>query len=299
MKILLTGATGFIGRQLVASLGGQQLTIISRDCGAAAELLGDEHSYLKSLDKLDNLNGFDAVINLAGEPIVGKRWSDEQKKILCHSRWDITSLLSALIQQSDNPPAVFISGSAVGFYGAQGSDRLTEDATLSAAQRSEFTHKLCAKWEQLALDAGSDQTRVCVLRTGIVLGKQGGALAKMLPPFKLGLGGPIGSGHQGMSWIHMDDMVGLIRFLLGNHDCRGVFNAVAPNPVSSAVFAHSLGEVLHRPAVLPAPAFAMKLMLGEASTLLLDGQFVLPDHAVRMGFGFRFPNLRQALENLL
>ncbi|MCH4296243.1 TIGR01777 family oxidoreductase [Shewanella sp. 3B26] len=295
MKILLTGATGFIGRQLVASLQGHQLSIVSRDTAAARELLGDEHDYLRTLDKLDNLNGYDAVINLAGEPIVGKRWSEAQKKLLCHSRWDITELLAALISQSDNPPSVFISGSAVGFYGAQGVDRLSESST----PHPEFTHMLCANWEQLALDAASEQTRVCVLRTGIVLGKHGGALAKMLPAFKACLGGPIGKGTQGMSWIHIEDMVGLIRFLLANDSCRGIFNATAPNPVSNAVFAHTLGEVLHRPALVPAPAFAMKLLLGEAATLLLDGQFVLPTHAKEAGFGFRYPQLRQALENLL
>ncbi|WP_372870418.1 TIGR01777 family oxidoreductase [Shewanella sp.] len=295
MNILLTGATGFIGRHLVGSLTGHTLTILSRNTEAAREKLGDEHQYLRNLDKLENLNDFDAVINLAGEPIVGKRWSDTQKKILCHSRWDITELLAALIQQSDTPPTVFISGSAVGFYGAKGNERLSE----SSQPHDEFTHMLCANWEQLALNAASEQTRVCVLRTGIVLGKHGGALAKMLPPFKACLGGPIGKGTQGMSWIHIEDMIGLIRFLLANDSCRGIFNATAPNPVSNAVFAHTLGETLHRPALVPAPAFAMKLLLGEAATLLLDGQFVLPTHAQEAGFGFRYPQLRQALENLL
>ncbi|QSX28788.1 TIGR01777 family oxidoreductase [Shewanella cyperi] len=292
MKIFITGATGFIGRQLVATLAEHELRVLTRDVGRARDLLGEGIQYLTDLNRLENFNDVDAVINLAGEPIVGRRWSDAQKHVLKHSRWDITSTLTGLIQQSDNPPAVFISGSAVGFYGNQGNQVVTE-ASLPV---DDFAHEICATWEQLALEAASPQTRVCIIRTGVVLALGGGALAKMLPPFRLGLGGPIGSGNQGISWIHMDDMIRLIHFLLSNPGCRGIYNACAPNPVSNRDFAGALGRALHRPALLPVPELALKLLLGEASTMVTGGQYVLPQRVEEAGFRFLFPKIDQAME---
>ncbi|QYJ80056.1 TIGR01777 family oxidoreductase [Shewanella acanthi] len=294
MKILITGASGFIGSRLVEALNeNHELTLLTRQPGKTRQQLGGQHHYLASLDGLEDLNDIDAVINLAGEPIVAKRWSEQQKQRICESRWNITAKLSQLILASNRAPRVFISGSAIGYYGRQGQDHIDESASF----HNEFSHEVCQKWEQLALDSALN-TRVCIVRTGIVLG-QGGALAKMLPPFKLGAGGPIGDGKQGMSWIHIKDMVRLIEYLLTHETCQGIFNATAPNPVSNAEFSKTLGKVLHRPAVLPAPAFALKLMLGEMAELLIEGQYVLPKRALDAGFNFEFTELETALYDVL
>ncbi|MEL4272123.1 TIGR01777 family oxidoreductase [Shewanella xiamenensis] len=294
MKILITGASGFIGQQLVAHLANHhQLLLLTRHPANSRQLLGPQHQYLSSLDEIDDLNHINAVINLAGEPIVAKRWSAQQKQRICDSRWNITARLSQLILQSSNPPQVMISGSAIGFYGRQGANTIDEHA----APHPEFSHDICKEWERLALEAAT-KTRVCILRTGIVLG-HGGALAKMLPPFKLGLGGPIGHGRQGMSWIHIHDMVALIDFLLCHQECHGVFNATAPHPVSNAEFSKTLGRVLNRPAFMTAPAPVLRLAMGEMADLLIEGQFVLPKHALDAGFSFRFAQLEPALKDLL
>ncbi|EMG9583634.1 TIGR01777 family oxidoreductase, partial [Klebsiella oxytoca] len=241
-----------------------------------------------------NLNGFDAVINLAGEPIADKRWTAEQKQRLCHSRWDITQKLVTLINASDAPPAVLISGSAAGYYGDLGEVVVTEEEP----PHNEFTHKLCARWEQIACEAQSDRTRVCLLRTGVVLAPRGGILAKMAPAFKLGLGGPIGSGRQYLAWIHIDDMVNGILWLLDN-DLRGPFNMVSPYPVRNEQFAHALGHALNRPAIFRVPAAAIRLLMGESSVLVLGGQRALPKRLEAAGFGFRWYDLEEALADVL
>ncbi|MGI2260347.1 TIGR01777 family oxidoreductase [Shewanella sp. GXUN23E] len=293
MNILITGATGFIGQALVSRLAGQHnLLLLTRDPLKAARLLPDPNCrFIDNLDSLSTLNDTDAIINLAGEPIIGKRWNPQQKQRLCHSRWDITETLAALIRRSETPPQVFISASAVGFYGTWNTESLTESSTPKA----DFAHAICARWESLALGAASEHTRVCIARIGIVLGKQGGALAKMLPAFKLGLGGPIGHGQQGMSWIHLDDLLSLLEFMLNSPTAKGIYNAVAPNPVSNREFAITLGKALHRPAVLPAPAWMLSVLLGEQAMLLTQGQYVLPTRAIEAGFNFRYPQLSQAL----
>lgn len=295
MNILITGASGFIGSQLVNLLAGEhQLTILSRHPSTTRQSLGANHQYLTSLNDIDDLNHFDAVVNLAGEPIVAKRWSKRQKQVICTSRWNITARLSQLIKQSTNPPKVMVSGSAIGFYGRQGEQPLDE----TSQPHIEFSHEICSTWEQLAQDAASDKTRVCIIRIGIVLG-QGGALAKMLPPFKLGLGGPIGHGRQGMSWIHIDDVIALIDFLLNQENCQGIFNATAPHPVSNGEFAKTLGKVLNRPALLTTPPLALRLAMGEMSELLTEGQFVIPKRALAAGFTFKYSELEAALTNIV
>ncbi|MCL1075055.1 TIGR01777 family oxidoreductase [Shewanella dokdonensis] len=295
MKILITGATGLVGTALVASLEPEhQLLIISRNPLLARQKLGLHHEYLPSLDGLQDLNGIDAVINLAGEPIVGKRWSELQKQRICRSRWDITSRLSSLIKASSQPPRCFISGSAIGYYGSQDDTLLDEDAT----PQEEFSHYICAEWERRALVAQSSATRVCIVRTGIVLAAKGGALAKMLPAFRVGLGGPIADGQQGMSWIHLVDLIELLLFLLNHPQTQGIYNATAPYPVSNAEFARALGRALQRPAVLPVPAFVLKLLFGEMAELLIKGQYVIPTKAMNEGFHFQFPKLEQALADL-
>lgn len=228
MKILLTGGTGLIGRHLITRLLelGHQLTVSTRNPERAKARLDPRVTLWRGFEGQNNLDGFDAVINLAGEPIADKRWTTEQKERLCHSRWDITRQLVALFKASETPPSALISGSATGYYGDLGEVVVTEEEP----PHNEFTHKLCARWEQIACEAQSDRTRVCLLRTGVVLAPRGGILAKMTPAFKLGLGGPIGDGRQYLAWIHIDDMVNGILWLLDN-DLRGPFNMVSPYPV--------------------------------------------------------------------
>ncbi|EGT3626380.1 TIGR01777 family protein [Morganella morganii] len=295
MNILITGASGFIGRQLVERLAPHhQLTLLTRSVQQTQRILGNQHHYLESLDALSDLNHIDAIVNLAGEPIVAKRWSKNQKQRICDSRWDITARLTQLIQQSSNPPKIMVSGSAVGYYGRHDAQLLDE----SSGAHVEFSHDICRKWEQEALNANTEHTRVCIIRIGIVLGK-GGALEKMLPPFKLGLGGPIGHGRQGMSWIHVQDLISLIDFLLTQEHCKGVFNATAPNPVSNAVFTKALGKALNRPALITTPPLALRLAMGEMSELLTEGQFVYPKRALEAGFQFQFSDLDNALTDVL
>ncbi|PMG29417.1 TIGR01777 family protein [Shewanella sp. 10N.286.52.C2] len=295
MKILITGATGFVGQQLVHLLQEEhKLTIVSRNIEHAEAVLGNKHHYLSGLDTLDNLNEFDSVINLAGEPIVGKRWSQQQKQRICDSRWNITARLAQLIQQSTTPPASFISASAIGFYGRQGQEPVDEHSQA----HDEFSHQVCSEWEHLALKAQSENTRICVLRIGIVLGKNGGALAKMLPPFKLGLGGPIGKGTHGVSWIHIDDLTHLIEHLINSNDAKGIFNATAPNPVNHKQFAQSLGFTLKRPAKIPTPVLALRLAMGEMADLIVEGQFVLPKRTLASGFNFKYTHIDPALDSI-
>jgi uncharacterized protein (TIGR01777 family) len=241
------------------------------------------------------LDGFDGVINLAGEPIADKRWTKAQKARLCHSRWDITRQLAQLIRHSQTPPAVFLSGSAVGYYGDQGQALVTEDEP----PHDDFTHELCARWEALALEAESDKTRVCLMRTGVVLSAEGGALAKMLPVFRLGLGGPIGSGRQYLPWIHIDDMTNAILYLLDTPMLNGPFNMVSPYPVRNEKFSAMLANVLDRPGFMRTPGWALRILMGEAATLLLGGQRAIPQQLEKAGFGFRFFELEEALNDLL
>ncbi|QFU23336.1 TIGR01777 family oxidoreductase [Shewanella eurypsychrophilus] len=303
MKILISGATGFIGHQLVRVLSHEnKLTILTRSPANAHKQLGAEHQYLGNLTSLSELNEFDAVINLAGEPIVNKRWSEKQKQLICESRWQLTSRIAELIKASEHPPKIFISSSAIGIYGSLGTQLIDESYELTLLDEmatNSFPLRVCSRWESLALDAQSDKTRVCIVRTGLVLGLSGGALAKMLLPFKFGLGGPIGTGQQGMSWIHQDDQIGLMQFLLNNEKCNGIYNATAPTPVSNYKFSKQLGQALSRPALIPMPAAILKLVLGEMSELLTQGQFIIPTRALKAGYQFKYTELHKALEDLL
>lgn len=295
MKILITGGTGLIGSQLVPFLAPQHtLVIITRNVAMAEKVLGHKVSLHSSLDHFDNLNEFDAVINLAGEPVLGKRWSKKQKKQIESSRWHTTQTLVDLIANSDSPPSIMISGSAIGYYGRQGSQPI--DESFSDVNQ-EFSHSLCAKWEQIALSAQSQSTRVCVIRTGIVLSNTGGALGQMVTPFRLGLGGPIGSGKQFMSWIHIQDMLMAINFLLSNDKCQGAFNFTAPVPVQNREFAQTLANKMHRPAFFTTPAFVLRMLMGEMSELLTFGQNVVPAKLQQHGFSFSYETIEQALES--
>ncbi|WP_275553906.1 TIGR01777 family oxidoreductase [Mixta sp. Marseille-Q2659] len=295
MQILITGGTGLIGRHLVARLlaRGDRVSVVSRNVEAARDLLGSQVNIWSGLDQQRDLNGIDAVINLAGEPIASKRWTPQHKQLLCESRWQITERLASLINASSEPPAVLISGSATGYYGDSGELVLTEDDS----GHDEFTHQLCARWERLAMAAASDRTRVCLLRTGVVLAKQGGALAQMKKPFLLGLGGPVGNGRQYMPWIHLDDMLAGILWLL-DHPLSGPFNLVAPYAVRNEQFTATLGKVMHRPAIIRTPASAVKLLMGESSVLVLGGQHVLPKRLEASGFRFKWYELDKALADV-
>ncbi|MGS4661808.1 TIGR01777 family oxidoreductase [Citrobacter farmeri] len=296
MKILVTGGTGLIGGHLVPRLQelGHQVTVLTRRPDDARKKLNDRVILWNTLEDKHNLNGIDAVINLAGEPIADKRWTTEQKDRLCQSRWRITQKLADLINASETPPSVLISGSATGYYGDLGEVVVTEEEP----PHNEFTHKLCARWEQIACEAQSDKTRVCLLRTGVVLAPKGGILAKMIPPFRLGLGGPIGNGRQYLAWIHIDDMVNAILWLLDN-DLRGPFNMVSPYPVRNEQFAHALGHALQRPAILRVPATVIRLLMGESSVLVLGGQRAPPKRLEAAGFPFRWYDLEEALADVI
>lgn len=296
MQILITGGSGLIGGHLIPRLleTSHDVTVVTRDPDATRPKLDPRVRLWKGLNDHANLDGFDAVINLAGEPIADKRWTEAQKQRLCQSRWQVTERLVKMFKASQTPPSVLISGSATGYYGDLGEVVVTEDEP----PHNEFTHKLCARWEQIACGAQSDSTRVCLLRTGVVLAPKGGILAKLLPLFRLGLGGPIGTGRQYLAWIHIDDMVNGILWLL-NNDLRGPFNMVSPYPVRNEQFSHALGQALHRPAFMRAPATAVKLMMGESAVLVLGGQRALPKRLEDSGFGFRYFDLEEALADVV
>ncbi|MDD1781459.1 TIGR01777 family oxidoreductase [Enterovibrio sp. ZSDZ35] len=295
MHILITGGTGLIGRALIDQLSDHQITLLTRSPSKARSMFSRSLRCIENIDELDNFNDIDAVINLAGEPIVDKRWSDQQKGIICSSRWGITEQLVKKILEADNPPHTFISGSAVGIYGNQG-DKEIDESFISNA--TDFAHAVCDNWEKIAVRAKASKTRVCLLRTGIVLSQEGGALKKMLLPYQLGLGGPIGAGKQYFPWIHIDDMVGGILYLLNTESASGAFNLTAPNPVTNKAFSQALAGALHRPHILFTPPFAIKLMLGEAGQLLLEGQRAVPKALLESGYKFQFSEIRPALDNI-
>lgn len=296
MHVFITGGTGMIGRALTDRLllSGYQVTILTRNESKARLLFGDRVKYQISLDNTALLDDYDIVINLAGEPIIGKRWTAKQKARLCDSRWNITRRLTELIKKSKTPPSVFISGSAVGYYGSQNDIILTEESK----PHNEFTHYLCREWEYLAQEASS-VTRVCIVRTGIVLSDRGGMLPKMALPFKLGLGCITGNGSQYVSWIHIEDMVGGIIHLIESPKPEGIFNFTSPNPETNRNFSKLLAQTLHRPCIFHIPSFIIKLAMGEASTMLTKGQRVVPKGLEEAGYDFRFPNLSNAFDNLL
>lgn len=295
MHIFITGGTGLIGSALIRALDDARITALTRDKEKAQKKLPKKVEFIQTLDDLPDFDDIDAVINLAGEPLLNKRWNEHQKGIISASRWGITEEIVTKIKQSKNPPTTFISGSAIGYYGDQGARLLDEAHEVSL---TDFPHSLCDNWEKIALRAQSERTRVCILRTGIVLSKKGGALGKMYLPYSLGLGGPIGSGEQYFSWIHIDDMIAGILFLLENKKAQHIFNFTAPHPVTNKAFSRSLAKTLGRPHFLFTPKCALELTLGESSQLLLDSQRVIPHKLETAGFSFRYPEIDDALKNI-
>jgi len=295
VNILITGGSGLIGQALIKRLQADRIIVLTRNPEKSANVLPDNIELTSSLDEVD-FNNLDVVVNLAGEAIVDKRWSSTQKNTICQSRWQITQNLVDKIHAATTPPHSFISGSAIGFYGRQGPSAIDE---AHQDIYDEFSHQVCQKWEAIAQQANSDKTRVCLIRTGIVLASNGGALSKMLPAFRFGLGGPIANGQQFMSWIHIDDMVAVLLAAIEQPDLSGVINATAPTPVSNQKFSETLSTVLSRPCMFRVPAFVLRILLGESADLILYGQNVLPRKLLDNHFKFQYPSLHKALTQLL
>jgi hypothetical protein len=299
VKIVLTGATGMIGSLLTERWSNSDHSLVLLSRRPPAEIGVAKKQWLAwqpgaSGDWERAIDGADAVINLAGEPIAGKRWTPKQKEILRSSRVDGTRALVDAIAKAQVKPKLMISGSAVGYYGPHGDEALNEDSKPG----DDFLARLCVDWEAQAQKAESLGVRVCFLRTGIVLAKGEGALKKMVPPFKMFFGGPLGSGRQWMPWIHIEDEIGLIQFLIDNEGARGAFNGIAPNPVTMAEFSKTLGGVLNRPSWARVPPFVLALMVGEMAEMLLNGQRAIPAAASKLGFKFQYPSLKLALASL-
>jgi uncharacterized protein (TIGR01777 family) len=301
MRILVTGATGFIGRRFVEEchVRGHNLVALSRDPEAAQRqvpLLENAHAWnpLQELPPQQAFTGVDAVVHLAGESVTG-RWTEEKKRAIRDSRVSSTANLAKAIVRLETKPQVMVSASAIGYYGDRGEEELTEDSVPG----NDFLADVCQQWEKESGKVEWAGVRSARVRIGIVLGPGGGALGAMLLPFKLGAGGPLGSGKQWWSWVHRDDLIGLILYLVEHADFSGSVNATAPAPARQKDFAKVLGSVLRRPALLPAPAFALKIVLGGFSAELLSSKRVLPKAAQALGFRFQHPQLEGALRQAL
>lgn len=300
MKVVLAGGSGFLGRALSGALvrDGHEVVVLGRPGGgtptAGARRVdwqpdGTAGAWARELD------GAGAVVNLAGAGIAEARWTAARKALLRTSRLEATTSLVAAVRVAATPPRVFLSSSGIGYYGAHGDEPLTEQA----GPGDDFLARLVVEWEACAAPTASASTRLVLLRTGIVLGPEGGALAQMRLPFSLGVGGPLGGGRQWMSWVHRDDWVGLVRWLLDDARVRGAVNLTAPEPVTNAAFSRALGRTLRRPAFMPVPGVALRLLYGELADTLLTGQRVLPQVAQSLGYRFAWPTLGPALDHLL
>ncbi|MDB6444661.1 hypothetical protein SAMN03159507_03968 [Pseudomonas sp. NFACC32-1] len=296
MHILLTGGTGLIGRRLCRHWleQGHRLTVWSRRPEQVANICGAQVRGIARLEEIEE--PVDAVVNLAGAPIADRPWSHKRKMLLWSSRVTLTEVLLAWLERCERKPRVLVSGSAVGWYGDGGERELTEQ---SGPVSEDFASQLCIAWEETAQRAEAMGLRVVLVRTGLVLATEGGFLSRLLLPFKLGLGGRIGNGRQWMPWIHIDDQIALIDFLLHRDDASGPYNACAPNPVRNRDFTKALGRVLNRPTVVPMPELVLKVALGELSLLLLGGQRATPVRLQAAGFTFRFTDLPAALDDVV
>ncbi len=296
MRVVVAGGTGFIGSKLWESLlaRGHDVVLLTRDASRSRDHVHPKvHvvSWAKGAAWEPWIDGAGGIVNLAGETIA-QRWTKAAKERIRTSRLDATAKLCGAIEKAILKPSVLVNASAVGIYGPRGDETLSEESSPG----SDFLATTCLAWEAAAREAEPLGARVAMIRTGVVLGR-GGALAKMLPPFKAFLGGPIGEGGQWMSWIHLDDLVALYVFALENSQIAGPLDGTAPNPVTMKDFAAALGRALHRPSLLKVPAPAVHILLGEMSTVVLDGQRVLPKKAQEAGFTFRFPEVDAALRD--
>lgn len=294
--VLITGGTGFLGSALTKSLinRGFSVTVLSRD--SKKNIINDSNlKFINSLSDIDFKDNYDVLINLAGAPIFDKRWTIDRKKLLRESRITTTQLLLEVMSKMLNKPKLLISGSAIGYYGAQGDIGVNEDTKPHA----NFSQQLCADWEASANEASAFGVRVCLIRTGLVIGAGGGFLNRLLLPFKCGLGGRLGSGQQWMSWIHLKDWISIVLKMIDDTSMQGAYNATTPNPVTNIAFTKTLGKCLARPTPFPVPVILLKSLLGERSSLLLDSQKVLPNRLLEMGFVFEFTELSDAINEVL
>jgi uncharacterized protein len=300
-RVTITGATGLIGPRLVSELlaGGSEVTVLSRDPERARKRLGEEvqafaWDLMSEPAPVAALEGRDAVVNLAGEN-VSQRWSEKAKAAIRESRVTGTGNLIAGIEAASQRPGVLVSSSATGYYGPRGNEPIDEEA----APGSDFLAEVCVAWEQAAERASALGMRVARIRTGVVIDGDGGALEKMLPPFKLGVGGPIAGGHQYLPWVHAEDVVGIIATAVRDERWKGAVNATAPVPVSNRDFSLALGRALHRPALLPVPGFALKALYGEMSMIITGGARVVPAKPLMLGYSYRHSELDEALASAL
>jgi uncharacterized protein (TIGR01777 family) len=296
VRIIVAGGSGFLGRALQKYLGNRGHTVLTLTRRATP---GDSTQLEWQPDGTAGpwaaaLCGADAVLNLAGAGIADARWSDARKRALRESRLLPTKSLVAALRRASPPPSTFVSASGIGYYGNRGEEIVTE----ATAPGADFLATLCIDWEREAEEASS-MARVAMLRSGLALHPSGGALAKLLLPFRLGLGGRIGSGRQYLPWIHLDDWTRLVEWMLVTPTAHGAFNVTAPTPATNAQFTRALGRALHRPAIVPVPSFALRLALGELADTLLTGQRAIPARAKALGFEFRFPEIDDALRELL
>jgi uncharacterized protein (TIGR01777 family) len=279
MKITVLGASGFVGSALVAALkqrGNEVRTVSLRDPARAAEAA----------------DGSDVVVNLAGAPVIG-RWTDERKAEIARSRVDLPHAFLSALERSSARPAAYVSASAVGYYGMSRTATFTE----ASPPGDDFLARVCVAWENEAARARALGMRVAVVRTGVVLGRNGGALGQLLPVFRLGLGGPVASGEQWNSWVHLDDHIGILLLAIDRYD--GALNSTSPNPVTNREFTRALAAAVHRPAIFPAPEFALKLVFGEGASVLTEGQRVLPEATLAAGYTFGHPDIDEACVSLV
>jgi len=305
MKVAITGATGFVGSRLVERLHaeGHQVLVLTRNPTAAQKVFPNSakpnleiiaYTPTESGDWQQAITGCDGVVNLAGEPIAQERWTAERKQEILNSRQLGTQKIVEAIAGANPKPSVLVNASAIGYYGT--SETTTFEETSEPG--NDFLAQVCQAWEAEALKVRATGTRLVILRFGIVLG-MGGAIAKMITPFKLFAGGPIGTGRQWLSWIHRDDLVNLILQALTRPDIEGVLNATAPNPVRMAEFCQTMGDALNRPSWLPVPSFALEALLGDGAMVVLKGQQVIPKRTLANGFEYQYPEVKQALQSIL
>ncbi len=306
MKVFLTGGTGLVGREIIWNLieRGDTAVVLTRSKERAADKFKHfpHHEQIELVQGNPNeagkwqaaIDGCNAVINLAGEPVFGKRWSEAQKQRLYDSRIDTTNHVVTAIEAASNRPRVLANASAIGYYGNTGEQEITEDA----AAAEDFLAKICVDWEKAAEAATKHGVRVAILRIGVVLDEFDGALATMKTPFKLGVGGPIGRGRMWMSWVHVADVAGAFLKAIDDADMSGVYNAVSPTPVTNKEFSKALAAALHRPCLFPVPPFMLKLMYGESAAIILASQKVLPQRLLNAGYEFRQPTCAEALESI-